>query len=132
MTLPRMPRRSPIPNPLAERDSELVQRLARFRTRVTDMLLDKLAGQMLNDPSFGIRQCPHTLAEVKATALALRVLTKDCWGQDDLAVFDACWQQASCSDLFADEFEAERQRILHCFQTARAHLQVTDNAFCLS
>jgi hypothetical protein len=113
-----MPRFS-LPNPLAKQEPELVERLASFRLLVTDMLLDKLAAVTLREPAFRARECPHRLEEVKATAQVLRVLVKDAWDKDDLAILVTCWRQASQFALFADEFEAERHRISQCIETAR-------------
>ena len=68
---------------------------------------------------FRLKECPHPLADVKVTAIILRILTKDSWDEDDLRLFDACWRQAAASELFGDEFEAERLRIQHCVETCR-------------
>jgi hypothetical protein len=110
-----------IPNPLARQEPELGERLASFRPIVHDMLLDKLAAVTLREPAFRARECPHPLEEVKATAQVLRVLVKEAWDKDDLAILDANWRLASQSALFADEFEAERHRIRQCIETARDH-----------
>ncbi len=124
-----MHRQPATPNPLLQREPELVQRLAVFRGQVNDMLADKLAGQMLNDPAFRLKECPHPLAEVKATAIILRVLTKETWDEDDLRLFDACWRQAAASELFGDEFEAERLRIQHSVETCRKHVAPRRHGF---
>jgi hypothetical protein len=113
-------------NPLLGRDSELVQRLSDFGIRVGDMLLDKLAGQMLGDPSFRIKECLHPLADVKACAILLRILTKQSWDADDLELVNLCWRQATASELFGDEFEAERFRIKHHVEEARKALAGID------
>jgi len=113
-----MPHRS-ITNPLMERDPCLFHRLSAFAAAVNGKLLDKLAGQMLADPSFRIRECPHALAEVKATALLLHVLTKETLDADDFRVLDSCWRQATASALFGEEFEGERQRIQQCIAAAK-------------
>ena len=52
----------------------------------------------------------------------LRILTKDAWTQADLDRLDDCWRTASRSDLFADEFEAERHRIQHSAEAAAKQL----------
>ena len=127
----RQPAKPAIPNPLLQREPELVQRLAIFRGQVNDMLADKLAGQMLNDPAFRLKECPHPLADVKATAIILRVLTRDSWDEDDLRLFDACWRQAAASELFGDEFEAERLRIQQAGDVSRKALPTPELCFCL-
>jgi hypothetical protein len=99
------------PNPLFNREPELVERLAEFRDLANYMLLDKLAAAILRDPSFRAETSPHPLEDVRSTALVLRMLTKISWDQSDMRVFDACWKEATRSELFADEFEAERHFI---------------------
>jgi hypothetical protein len=111
-----------VPNPLKDRAPELLQQLTDFRARIYDMLLDQLAALTLRDPAFRAHACPHSLDDVKAVTQVLRVLTKSSWDADDLKIFDACWRQASFSDLFADECEAERHRIQHCMVAARKAL----------
>ncbi len=106
-------------NPLLERDPELVRRLAEFRLQVDNMFLDKLAGQMLHDATFRIKECPHPTGEVKATAILLRILTKESWEADDLKLLDLCWREATASELFGMEFEAERLRLQHCIKAAK-------------
>jgi hypothetical protein len=107
------------PNPLARRDPGLVERLTAFRRRITEMLLDQLAAAALHDPAFRAEECPHSIEDVQATVQILRVLTKEAWDQDDLALFDASWPQATRADLFADEFKAERHRIRKCVEDAQ-------------
>ena len=53
-------------------------------------------------------------------ALVLRVLTRAEWDADDLRLLDACWRTATRADLFAEEFEAERDRIGQLVAAARA------------
>jgi hypothetical protein len=90
-----------------KQEPELVARLAAFRVRVGDMLLDALAAAFLRDATFRREQCPHPLEDVKTTAQVLRVLTKEAWDTDDVKLVDACWRDAMRCDLFGDEFEAE-------------------------
>src|SRR5438132_1604846 len=95
------------PNPLKKRDPELVKSFAAFRSRIGDILLDSLA-PVLTDPGFRARHAPDILADLHAAAQVLRVLMKDEWTEQDLDTFDTYWRDAIRSDLFADEFEAER------------------------
>jgi len=111
-----------IPNPLLQKHQELVECLERYRPLVNDMLLNKLAGQILNDAAFRIKDCPHPLAEVKATAIVLRILTKQSWDRDDMQLLNALWRQTSCTALFGEEFEAERFRIQACVEEGRQQL----------
>jgi hypothetical protein len=121
--MPRPESRQPTAsNPLSEQEPELVPQLNDFRLHVNDMLLDKLAAAQFNDPAFRMRGCPYPLADVKASAQILRVLTRKLWDADDLAIFDACWRQATHSDLFGDEFESERHRIQHAVDAIRQQL----------
>jgi hypothetical protein len=117
-----------IRNPLMDRDSELVERLAAFRIPVHDMLLDKLAATVLHDPACRAEQCLHPLDEVKATAQILRMLTKPSWDSGDFRVFDAFWRDATRSALFGEEFEAERHRIHHCVKASRQELRTGERA----
>jgi hypothetical protein len=91
----------------------------------TNMLLDNLAGHMLGDPAFCIKECPHALSDVKANAIVLRVLTKDSWDKDDMTMLAACWRQAVCSELFGGESEAERHRIQQAVETGQKVLLAT-------
>jgi hypothetical protein len=100
-----------VPNPLTERDPDLVHRLACFRQEVSDLLYDQLGAHALTKPAFGSPQCPHSYEDVRAVGLVLNVLTKPAWDDNDLYLVDTFWRTASRSDLFADEFEAERPRI---------------------
>ena len=111
-----------IPNPLAREEPELAAQLVAFRLKVDDMLLDKLAAKALADPGFRASQCQHPMDDVTATAQLLRVLTKESWDMDDLAILDACWHQALNSGLFGDEFEAERHRIRYYVDIGRERL----------
>lgn len=86
------------------------------------MLLDKLAGQVMQDPAYRLKECPHPLADVKATALVLHVLTKESWDRDDITLLDALWRQATATELFGLEFEGERQCIEQCVDASRKNL----------
>lgn len=110
-------------NPLVEREPEVVGQMKAFREQVADMLLNKLAGQLLGDSGFRAQQCPHTLEDIVAAAQVLHVLTKPSWDRDDLRVFDAYWRTATISELFGGEFEAERFRIEHSIEAAGRVLQ---------
>jgi hypothetical protein len=110
------------PNEILKREPELASRLVAFRSRVNDMLADKLAAQSLNDPAFRVKECPYPLADVKATAIILRMLTKPEWDTDDFLLFDKYWRQTSCADLFGDEFVAEYHRLQQCIEICRKHV----------
>ena len=107
---------------LLEREPELVRRLSIFRGQVNDILADELAAHHIRGQGFPTQHGRHELADVKAAAVILRMLTKNSWDQYDIAVFDAFWKQAMCFDAFADEFEAERHRIQQSVQAARSVL----------
>jgi hypothetical protein len=109
-----------IPNPLAAQAPKLLGRLATFRDRVNDILLDQLAATTLRDPTFRAEQCPHPSEDIQATAQVLRVLTKASWDADDMRLLDACWRIATQSELFGAEFEAERHQIQGVVRAARA------------
>lgn len=113
-------------NPLFENDPNLVERLVQFRDLANQMLLDKLAAAILRDASFRAEACPHPFEDVRSTALVLRVLTKTSWDKSDMRVLDACWKEAIRSDLFADEFEAERHFIQQNIDEARKELPGTE------
>jgi hypothetical protein len=81
----------------------LALRLAALQTIVNELLLDQVAAAALPEPAFRARECLHPSEEVKATAQPLRVLTKEPWDRDGLALMDACWRQATQSALFGDE-----------------------------
>jgi hypothetical protein len=115
-------RSSSIPNLLPTRDPELARRLATFAAHVNAVLLDRFAAQMLGKRVLKTRQSPDSVEDVKAAALLLRMLTKADWDENDLEVFEACWHQASTTELFGEEFEAERHRIQHCMQEASEEL----------
>ncbi len=87
------------------------------------MLADKLAAHSLNDPAFRLKECPHSLADVRATAIILRMLTKPLWDSDDLMLYDKYWRQATCTDLFGDEFVADHHRIQQSVHLIRKQLQ---------
>jgi hypothetical protein len=108
-----MPNPTPtsVPNPLTNRDPELTKRLATFCQHVSDLLYDQLGAHALKKPAFGSPQCPHSYDDVRAVALVLNVLAKPLWDDNDLYLVDTFWRTASRSELFADEFEAERVRI---------------------
>jgi len=114
--------------PLLDRAPELIERLTTFRVLVHDLLLDNLAATVLADPAYRAKQCPHSLGEVNATALILRMLTKETWHSGDFTLFDAFWRAAAFSALFADEFEAERHRIKHCVEAGREELRTGERA----
>jgi hypothetical protein len=118
------------PNPLKRRDPALAKSLAAFRSRLGDMLLDKLA-PLLDDPAFRSRE-GQELGDLRAVAQVLRVLAKANWARQDLETFDTYWRDASRSGLLADEFEADRHRIQHSIQTARKQLFKTADAKPLS
>jgi hypothetical protein len=80
----KISRESSIPNPLIGRDAPLVEALSAFRSRVHDQLLDKLAAGLLKASAFRAAQSSNTIEELQATALILRVLTKDTWDQEDM------------------------------------------------
>jgi hypothetical protein len=109
-------------NVLRDRAPELVERLAAIRGRVYDMLLDALAATHVEDPNFQAPPCLHPYQDIRATALILRVLTKELWTANDLKLFDACWREATLSDLFADAFETDRHRIQHAIAAGRQQL----------
>jgi hypothetical protein len=112
-----------VPNPLAGRDPELARRLATFRQQVSDLLYDQLGAHALKQPAFASPQCPHAYEEVRAVALILNVLTKPSWDDNDLYLVDTFWRTAARSDLFADEFEAERVRIQQDLDAGRKALR---------
>ena len=124
MTPPRRPAAQALTtaNPLLQREPELVHRLTLFRSQVHDMLADEFAAHHIRSQGLPNHHSPHELADVKAAAVILRMLTKDSWDQYDMAVFDVFWKQAMCFDPFADEFEAERHRIQQSVQAARSEL----------
>jgi hypothetical protein len=66
--------------------------------------------------------CRLTLTQI------LRILVKDQWTEQDLDTFDTYWQHAINSDLFGDEFEAERHRIQASVEAARTKLAETEVA----
>jgi len=101
-----------------QREPELAERLGSFRNGVNDMLLDNIAAGLLGDPGFRVGQLRHPLEEIRSATQILRVLTKETWDQDDMRIFDACWRTVRCSELFADEFEADRFRIESCVKEA--------------
>jgi hypothetical protein len=117
--VPPIPQSSSVPNQLAKRDPELVRRLTSFREQVNDVLLDRIAAQVLHDPDYPAEQSCNPTADLRAAVLILRVLTKDKWDQHDMRIWDVCWRQAISFDAFADEFEAERHRIQHAIEAAR-------------
>lgn len=108
-------------NSLKQRDPELVKSLAAFRSRIGDILLDSL-GKLLADPRFHARHGPDVLKDLHAVGQVLRVLIQDRWTEQDLDTFDAYWRDAIRSDLFGEEFEAERHRIQTSVETARTKL----------
>jgi hypothetical protein len=123
-----------VPNPLLEREPELVGRLASLRQNVYALVFKHLAADAVKDPAFYASD-PAFLAsnpafhvdrpfdDVRALALTLRVLTKHTWEAPHLRLLDACWRTASRVDLFAEEFEGERHRIERAIEAARAALQ---------
>jgi hypothetical protein len=111
-----------IPNPLIGREPEIAGRLAILYDRVLTILFDRLAAGILNDLDRSEDDCLHSFEDVRAVFLTLRVLTKPSWDATDLRLLDTCWRTASRSDLLADEFEAERHRIQHLIEAARAVL----------
>ena len=125
-----MPAKRTIRNPLAVTDPQLVFQMAALRDRVYDLLLDKLAAASLNKPSFRGEQFAFPMADIKANAQILRVLTKEAWDGEDLTIFAACWRDASHSELFAEEFEPERHRIQHAVEAARKDLTEKSRSFC--
>ena len=72
---------------------------------------ENAAAWCVRDPAYRFNECPHTLADVKATAIVLRVLTKERWDSEDLALVDALWRQATVTRLFGEDYEGERHRI---------------------
>jgi hypothetical protein len=113
---------------LRDREPELTDRLSAFRAGVYDMLLDALALTQVRDLNFQTPPCPHPYQDVRATAQILRVLTKESWTANDLKLFDACWREATLSDLFADAFETDRHRIQHAIDAARQQLLAKEPA----
>lgn len=109
------------PNPLRDRDPDLVDNLTSFRGRIGDLLLDTLA-PMFADSRSRAEYGPGFLAELHAAAQVLRVLVKEKWTEQDLDTFDKYWRDAMRSEIFADEFEAERHRIQACVNTARTSM----------
>src|SRR5579862_8061409 len=98
------------PNPLMQRDPELIKSFAAFRSRIGDILLDSLA-PLLADPVIRARHAPNVLEDLHAAGQVIRILVKGKWTGEDLDTFDTHWRDAIRSDLFGDEFEAERHRI---------------------
>ena len=121
MPSPDQPSNPSTPNPIKQRDPELVKRLASFQSRLGTILLDSLA-PLLADPGFRTRHAPDFLADIHAAAQILRILVQDEWTEHDLDTFDTYWRDACRSDLFAEEFEAERHRIQACVEIARTKL----------
>ena len=115
-----------VPNRLLEREPELAQQFSAFREQVHDILTDEVAAHYLHSRGLPILPSRHEMADVKATAVILRMLAKPSWGEYDLTVFNAFGMQALSFDLFADEFEAERHRIQQCVQEARSELLSQD------
>jgi hypothetical protein len=110
------------PNPLKERDPELVANIEAFRSRLGEILLESLA-PMFAHPAFRRRHdVPDVLADLHAAAQVLRVLVQDQWSEQDLKTFDTYWRDAMRSDLFGEEFEAEKFRIQSSVQAARTKL----------
>ena len=110
-----------MPNLLKERDPELVKELSAFRSRLGDLLLDKLDA-VLDDPLFRDRGKFLPLEDLRPIAHILRILTKDSWTEEDLDLFDASWRDACRSDLFGDEFESSRHCIKIATESARMRL----------
>lgn len=117
----REPSNPSTPNPLAKRDPELVKSFAAFQSRIGNTLLDAL-GNILADPRFRAHHAPDVLEDLHAAGQVLRVLVKDKWTGEDLDTFDTYWRDAIRSDLFGDEFEAERHRIQASVEAARMKL----------
>ncbi len=113
------------PNPLAGRDPGLLRRLAAFRSRVNDLLLDRLAAAARRDAASHARERRQPLEDIEATAQILRVLTKQAWDATDLRLLDTYWRDETRSELFADEFEGERHLIRHYVDAARRQLAPT-------
>ena len=118
---------SAVANLLVQREPEIAQRLAAFRNRVNETLLDLLAAARLDGRTFPDEHSQHSFSEVKATALVLHMLTKDRWNRDDLRLFDACWREVTLSDLFGDEFEPDRHRIQECVAAASKKLAAANS-----
>ena len=113
------PKSITLPNLLSLRDPELVRRLQDYHKRVHDLLLDLLAGPTPKGTEFRSDQHPRSLEDVIATAQVLRVLSKESWRHADMEILERFWRPAWRSDLLADEFEAERHRIQHQFDSAK-------------
>lgn len=113
-----------VSNPLLKTDPQLVERLHALCDRVVDLMLDRLAADSLKDDTFRSECQAIPIDDLRASIQILRVLTKDVWNLDDLRLFDAFWRQACLSDLFGDEFEAERHRIVAAVTSARERLDV--------
>jgi hypothetical protein len=111
-----------VSNPLEMADPQLVKRLQVLSDRVVEVLLDRLAADSLKDDTFRPESRTVPIDELKANVQILRMLTKETWNQDDLRLFDTFWRQACLSDLFAEEFEAERHRIVAAVTSARQRL----------
>jgi hypothetical protein len=107
------------PNLLKERDPDLFREVIDFRSRVEEILLDKL-DNVLDNPGF--RDRGHFLPrdDLKSIAQVIRVLTKDSWSPKDLNDFDSSWRNAMKSDFFAEAFESIRFRIENAVNTTRA------------
>jgi hypothetical protein len=110
-----------INNSLKRRHPELIKSFTGFRYGIGDVLLDSLA-PVLADPEVRRRHAPDLLADLHAVAQVLRVLVKDRWTEQDFATFDRYWRYAVRSDLFAEQFEAERHRIRAAVESARTKL----------
>jgi hypothetical protein len=115
------PSHSSTPNPLAKREPELVKNFAAFQSHIGDTLLVAV-GKLLADRRFRAHHAPDVLEDLHAAGKVLSVLVKDKWTEQDLDTFDTYWRDAMRSDLFGDEFEAERHRIQASVEAARTKL----------
>ena len=107
------------PNLLKARDPELARELKAFRSRLGDLLLDRL-DTLMASPRF--RELPLDLGDLNAIARVLSVLDKESWTQADLDAFDDDWRAAMRSELFGGEFESSKHRIQASVDAARRHL----------
>jgi hypothetical protein len=109
------------PNPIGDRDPELLRHLTEFRLQLGDMLLGALE-PLLNDPRFRLGDHRDPVEGIYAAAHVLKVLTKNYWTEEDVELFDRHWPAAIRSDLFADEFEADRFSIQVAAESASKEL----------
>jgi hypothetical protein len=105
-------------NILKARDPELAKELKAFRSRLGDLLLDKL-DRLMASPRF--RELPLDLGDLNAIARVLSMLDKEYWTEADLNAFDDDWRAAIRSEMFGGEFESSKHRIQAAVVAARRH-----------